>query len=119
MYDKTKQSLKFDTFRQNLIALMESKRIRRSDLADAIGCQRGTITRYLTQDRDPDIEFVHRISQYFNVSFDWLLGLSESRYSARYSDDAKRIMELYTMADDNDQLVIKTILSKYDKEAKK
>jgi len=118
MYDKTQQSLKFDAFRQNLISLIESKKIRRSDLAEAIGCTRGTITRYLTQERDPDIEFVHRISQYFGVSFDWLLGLSETKFSSRYSPEAKKIMELYIHADDNDQLVIQTILSKYDKENK-
>ena len=116
MYDKTKQSLQFDTFRKNLTALMESRRMRRSDLADAIGSQRGTITRYLTQDRNPDIEFVYRISQYFGVSFDWLLGLSENKYSARYSPDARKILDLYLLADETDQAVIRTLLSKYEKE---
>ena len=119
MYDKTKQSLKFDTFRANLVTLMESKRIRRSELADSIGCQRGTITRYLTEDRNPDIEFVYRISQFFGVSFDWLLGLSENKFSARYSPEMTRLMELYLLAEDSDQLVIQTILRKYDKESKK
>lgn len=117
MYDKSKQSLQFDTFRENLTNLMEAKRMRRSDLAEAIGSQRGTITRYLTQDRNPDIEFVYRISQFFGVSFDWLLGLSDNKFSARYSPEMRRILELYILADESDQLVIQTILNKYDKEA--
>lgn len=117
MYDQKRKSLKFDAFRENLNMLMNSKRMRRSDLSEAIGCQRGTITRYLSQERDPDIEFVYRISQFFGVSFDWILGLSENKFSARYSPEMKKLMELYILAEESDQLVIRTILSKYDKEA--
>lgn len=112
MYDQSQKQLQFDTFRRRLAALIDSKHMLRKDLAKAINATPGTITRYMTTDRDPDIEFVYRMSKYFNVSMDWLVGATD-RASA-ISPELKKLMDLYNAASESDRTVIMTLLAKYE-----
>lgn len=50
-------------------------------IAKAIGIKAPTLTAYKNGDRTPNYENLLRISQYFNVSLDWLAGLD--RYPER------------------------------------
>ena len=113
-YNSAMKTLSFDAFRKNLSELIYSRRIRQIDVAESIGCTRGTMSRYMTGDRDPDIEFVYRIANFFHVSIDWLLGLTAYKNSG-FSPDAYKILDMYTRASDEDKLVINTVLQRYDK----
>lgn len=105
--------LTFGAFRQNLRSLIESKGIMAKDLASEIQSTPATISRYLTQLRDPDLEYVYRISRYFGVTIDYLLGVNNDLKSDM-SPEARHISELYSRASLEDQAVIKTVLRKYE-----
>lgn len=63
-------------FSPKLKAFREETGLNQSQLADKLGVSRGSISFYENGDRIPDIEFLRKVSEYFNVSADWLLGLS-------------------------------------------
>lgn len=66
-------------FPQKLKDLREECGLNQSQLADRLGVSRGSISFYENGDRVPDIEFLFRVSKFFNLSADWLLGLTEVR----------------------------------------
>ena len=68
-----------DDFPQNLSALMKEYGLSQQDLASALGIKRQTISLYTSGQSSPDIGRLKKIAEYFNVSSDWLLGLSEAK----------------------------------------
>lgn len=62
---------------RNLINTKKS----RQEIADAIGCDVSTITKHYNGNNPVDIEWLYKYAKYFNVSTDYLLGLSESPFS--------------------------------------
>ena len=109
------RELEFTAFQKNLHTLLSSKGILGKDLAYLAGTTPATISRYLTGARKPDLEYVYRLAKYFGVSIDWLLGLDEERKDI-YTPETRRIAQLYSKASKDDQLVIRTVLQKYDKD---
>lgn len=53
--------------------LMEIENCSQRDLASNIGISEVSMSRYLRGNRKITIDFVIKISNYFNVSIDWLL----------------------------------------------
>jgi len=53
--------------------LMEFENINQRQLGQKIGLTPVAISRYLSGNRKPTIEFAIKISNAFNVSLDWLL----------------------------------------------
>lgn len=47
-----------------------------TELADALGVSRASLSLYELGNRTPDIEFLYTVCRYFEVTSDWLLGLS-------------------------------------------
>ena len=64
-------------FSARIKELRESIGFNQSQLAAELGVSRGSISFYENGDRVPDAEFLYNAAQYFHVSADWLLGLSE------------------------------------------
>lgn len=60
-----------------LRTIMESLHITQQNVADAIGKSRQTVGFYTTGVSAPDWETITDLAKYFNVSADWLLGLSD------------------------------------------
>lgn len=56
---------------------MENHHITQQNVADAIGKSRQTVGFYTTGVSAPDWETITDLAKYFNVSTDWLLGLSD------------------------------------------
>lgn len=50
-----------------------------NEIAELLGCGRVTITNYESGRRNPDIDTLVKLSQYYNVSADYLLGLSDAQ----------------------------------------
>lgn len=61
-------------FPKRLKALREHVGLTQEQLAKKLGVSRGSISYYENGDRIPDIEFLHTASEYFDVSYDFLLG---------------------------------------------
>lgn len=67
-----------DIFGERLAALRNKKGLTQSELADNMGIQRVTIAKYETGQRAPSIDHLINFAEYFQVSTDYLLGLTES-----------------------------------------
>lgn len=59
-------------------------------IAEALGVSRATVGYYINGDRSPDIEVLSRIAKYFDVTSDYLLGLSDNK-NFENADIGKRI----------------------------
>lgn len=75
-----------EIFIKRLIELMEEKDMTQCELANLIGTTNVTISRYINGDRNPRIEIIVKIAEVFNVSIDYLLGFSNSRFINDFSN---------------------------------
>lgn len=64
-------------FARNLSALMKRKGSSQAELAKYVNCTRQAISKYATGQSAPDIDILVKISRFFGVSTDYLLGLTE------------------------------------------
>jgi len=53
------------------------KSLTQTQLADVIGVSRITINKWETGKSTPSVEMLLKLSEYFNVSVDYLLGITE------------------------------------------
>lgn len=65
------------TFATRLRELMNNNKITQQDLASALGITRQAISQYADGSVQPNIEKLYKLSDYFKVSADYLLGISE------------------------------------------
>ena len=68
-----------EKFTYRLIVLMEDFNMTQIDLAEKVGISNVTISRYLSGDRIPRLDFITRIASVFGVSIDYLLGISNQK----------------------------------------
>ena len=54
---------------------MKGQGVTQQQLADYIGCSRQSISLYIEGKRNPDIEVLKKISDFFQISADYLLGI--------------------------------------------
>lgn len=64
-------------FGERLLKLREERNETQDQLAKAVGITRQSLSRYETNERTPNIELIYNIAKHYNVSADYLLGLSE------------------------------------------
>ncbi len=81
-------------------------------IATEIGIDSVTLSRYINGTRVPDILYVAKLANYFRVSADWLIGISDDKY-ASLSTEVQEVVNLYSVADDSDRNVVQTVLEKY------
>ncbi|MBR2783033.1 MAG: helix-turn-helix transcriptional regulator [Firmicutes bacterium] len=68
-----------ETFGKRLKSLRKSAGLNQGDLAEKLNVSRSSISSYENIDRMPDIEILRDAAAFFDVSADWLIGLSEVR----------------------------------------
>lgn len=87
-------------------------------VANAIGIDPSSMSRYLNAKRVPDLDYVIRISQYFDVSMDWLLGIGEEETvtleTINASGENEHYARLLRYASAADKTIIRAVLDKYD-----
>lgn len=105
----------YSTFIVNLRMLIESRGLTLRDFCADVGIPASTVSRYLNEDREPKFSNVIKIAEYFNVSIDWLVGVTGKRIDV-LPEDIQDVVFLYSLASDDDRRVIRTLLSKYEKE---
>lgn len=84
--------------------LRNEKGLSQRELAKMLNLSSSTIAMYETGKRKPDSETLEKIAQFFNVSTDYLLGLSSER------SPADKIL----MDDKNKKVEIKELLDRYN-----
>lgn len=76
-----------DVFPKRLTDLRKNKGLKRQQVADDLGITRASLEYYEKGKRKPDIEMTAKIAKYFQVSVDYLLGLSDvPKNRLEYSD---------------------------------
>ena len=108
---------KFEAFRRNLKVLINNRGMNQADIASELGMSTAALSRYLNGVRSPDLEYVIKIANYFNISVDWLLGLTGERYNVMPAD-LQEVAWLYSLATKDDQNVVQAVLAKYREAAK-
>lgn len=68
-----------DTFAKRLKALREERNLSQSELSQVLGISRGSLSFYENNERTADIEILNKVSEYFDVTLDYLLGKSDNR----------------------------------------
>ena len=63
-----------EVFANRLRELRIAKKLSQTELAEKFGVQRQVISYYENGSRTPNIDFIYKIAQFFNVSTDFLLG---------------------------------------------
>lgn len=63
-----------EVFANRLRKLRIAKKLSQTELAEKFGVQRQVISYYETGSRKPDINFIYKVAQFFNVSTDFLFG---------------------------------------------
>ena len=69
-------------------------KITQGRLGEALGVSRGSVSFYENGERTPDADFLIKASRYFNVSTDYLLGLSEFKNQEVIDGLINRLKEL-------------------------
>lgn len=107
-------TIDFTAFRARFQRLFESRGLSISRLSDELGISTPTLVRYISGERTPDLAYVARISEYFDVSIDWLLGLDHD-LSKAFPKDVAEIAALYSIASNDDRKVVHAVLDRYGK----
>ncbi|GEM_PF-1658840 len=82
-----------NTFGERLRRLREERLENQDDIARLLNVTRATISKYETNDREPDIKFIRLLSKHFDVSVDFLFCESDTRNMPNsISDNIKLIM---------------------------
>lgn len=68
-----------NNFQERLTELLEDNNMSRLKLAKEINSTSTTINGYFNKDYFPTLEIAIRISKYFNISLDYLFGLSDNK----------------------------------------
>lgn len=104
----------YSTFQTRLKQLMESRGLNNKALADEVNITTAALSRYQTGHRTPDLKYVVKLSEYFGVSIDWLLGVNDERYET-LPQEIQDIAYLYSLATPDDRRVVHAVLDKYNK----
>lgn len=81
-------------FGTRLKELRKSKQITQQELAESINLVKSSISAYEKDFKYPSIDVLIKLSNYFNVSCDYLLGLSDDLEIKRYdlTEEQKEIL---------------------------
>lgn len=117
-----------DYFAQRITELRNDKGVTQSEVAEALGISRQSVTLYENRSRVPDVEVLARYASYLGTTSDYLLGLSDNRTAdtaaigdrTGLNDDAVECLELYARCNEileklpeNDvELVLRVFLRK-------
>ena len=84
-------------FARRLKCLREEKGLSQSELGEQLGVSRGTISFYESQKRTADIEFLAAASKFFDVDYDYLMGVSNARIG---KNEAQKTLDDMGLSDD-------------------
>lgn len=92
------------TYGSRIAKLRKSRGLTQMQLSDALEISRASLALYEQNRREPDSTMLTKISNYFNVSIDYLVGRTDNPQTM--DDDIKQFINQLELSDD-------TILSKF------
>ena len=102
----------FTMFRERLQRLFEGQNLTLNNLAADMHISSASLSRYLSGKRSPDLASLVLMAKYFNVSMEWLLGLTDGATDT-LAPEVREIADLYSIANPEDRAVIDMVLRKY------
>lgn len=78
-------------FAQRLKQVREESGFSQAELAKEIDRSRTSVSGYETFDRLPDVETLLKLAKHFDVSLDWLMGLSDIRKPINLEENPEMI----------------------------
>ncbi len=99
-------------FSERFKALREEKGLTQEELSKILGVGRSTIAGYETKSKQPNYELLNKISIFFDVSTDYLLGLTDVK---KYSEDILAFNSTEGLTEDDIKLVHQMIQNMRDK----
>lgn len=105
-------------FGKRIVGLRKSHGLTQAELAKSIGISRSALSLYEIEKREPDIETLRKFSSIFNVTVDYLLGLSDSKISDtdlewRYPTVKNRFGEILLEYRKNENLTVSELSKKF------
>lgn len=83
-------------FYERLRALRKDKKLTQIQLAEMLSVSNGTVAMWETNKRTPDSETLAKIAAFFDVSVDYLLGLTDTKKQPATKDELQNeIMERF------------------------
>lgn len=105
---------------ERLIQLRENKQLKQIEVAKLLNIGTVTYNRYEKGEREPDHKMLNKIANFFNVSTDYLLGLTDIPYTVddyiakqkkagmqpvdnQYNADERKIIDMYRQLSEKDK----------------
>ena len=96
--------------------LRESAGLKQKDMASKFSLNENTWSQYETNKRTPDIETIKKIAQFFNVSIDYLMNLTDEPYNPN-EEAFKEMIHIYnSLSEEERKKLAKEIKCKYLRE---
>ena len=95
-----------------LIYLRKRKRVSQGELAEVLGVSRSSVSMYELGEREPGIETLEAIADYFNVDMNTLTGRAQVDLSM--SERGRRVGLLYDLASERDRRIVDMTLEPYE-----
>ena len=106
-------------FSERFKMLRASRKLSQQELADNLGTSKSSVNMYERGEREPGLEMLETIADYFNVDMDYLMGKSSianralekesAPLTARGAQIDELIEKLVRLSPDNQQIVIDLI----------
>ncbi len=92
-------------FANRLISLRKERGLSQEDIGKLINKKRSTVSGYETEGKEPDIETLCFLANYFGVSTDYLMGKSDKRNNVDvvFLNDIQNFKKHYEAADEDVQ----------------
>lgn len=103
------------TFGERLVELRKSKKYTRESLAEQLGISKYTLRNYELSVNEPGSSFLKQVSDFFDVSIDYLMGMTDEKEKIRpYNLKASEYthIERYRSLDPHGQDMVDTVLDK-------
>lgn len=98
---------------EKLRELREEKRITQVTLGDELGISQQRISKLENGEVEASEKLLKKISEYFNVSVDYLLGLSPKRENSEICNEMltpNNLIMLYRKLSERDRSIVNTLL---------
>lgn len=90
---------------KNLKQAIDNSRMTREQIADKVQCDASSITKYYNGDRYPKTDVIIKLAKLFNVSTDYLLGITD----VATTDKDMRFICDYTGLDEKTVKILNTL----------
>jgi len=93
--------------------LRESAELKQKDMALEFSLNENTWSQYETNKRTPDIDTIKKIAEYFNVSIEYLMGLTDVQYNPKEKEFREMVHIYHSLSKEEKRELIKELKEKH------